>query len=112
MKTLELSLRLGQGGWGWLSCSWQRPAKGVASVAQISGTVPGQETGKLFLGLLQNTPDFGTRGDGRGPQTKESQTLQHPPPPQPLCGFWEIPEGGVIPLIPEKPSLAAQCPEC
>ena len=67
----------------------------------------GQEAGRLVSGLLQVTPDLEARDAGRGPLIKES--LQCPPAPQPL-GIWEIPGGGVIPLIPKKLPQAAQSP--
>lgn len=44
---------------------------------------------------------------GGDPMIKES--WQCPPAPQPL-GIWEIPGGGVIPLIPRKLPQAAQSP--
>lgn len=63
---------------------------------------------RLVLGLLQSTPYFGARAVGRAPLINESQTLQGPPSPTPH-GFWEIPGGGLVLLIPEKLRLAAQC---
>ena len=56
-------------------------------------------------GRLSQTLGLGM--GGRAPLIKES--LQCPPAPQPL-GFWEIPAGGVVLLIPEKLPLGAQYP--
>lgn len=106
LNTLALS-EAGPGREGLRQLELPKPAKGVARVAKCSGAGPGQEAGRLFSELRQSNPDSGARGRGRAPLIKES--LQCPPVPHPL-GFWEIPAGGVVLLIPEKLPLGAQYP--
>lgn len=106
LNALALS-EAGPGREGLWQLELAKACQGSGSCGQVLRRGPGQEAGRLFSELRQSNPDAGARDRGRAPLIKES--LQCPPAPHPL-GFWEIPAGGVVLLIPEKLPLGAQYP--